>query len=70
MVLSTKTRVVRRSIKSPAPRVPGASLVVRREGEQCESTGPRLERREGREAAPEAGSAGRETSPAGDARWS
>ena len=48
------------------PRVPGASLAVRRPVEQCWSTGRRLERRERRELSPEAGSAGREAKAAGE----
>src|SRR5687767_12965611 len=42
----------------------GASLAVRRPAEQYENTGRRLECRERREAAPEAGFAGREALPA------
>ena len=49
-------------------RFPGALLASRREGEQCDSTGPRPERRQRGEAAPEAGPAGREAPPARDAR--
>jgi hypothetical protein len=46
-----------------APAVPDAPLAVRRPVEQYGGTGRRLERRERREAAPEAGSAGREAQP-------
>jgi hypothetical protein len=42
---------------------PDAQLAVRRPVEQCWSTGRRLRRSERREAAPEAGSAGREAQP-------
>ena len=44
--------------------VTGASLVVRKPVEQYGGTGRRLECHERREAAPEAGSAGREAWPA------
>lgn len=44
--------------------VPGASLGVHRPVGQYGSTALRLERRERREAVPEAGSAGREAQPA------
>jgi hypothetical protein len=43
--------------------VPDALLAGRGPVEQCISTGLRLERREQREAAPEAGSAGGEAQP-------
>jgi hypothetical protein len=52
-----------------APAAPDASLAVRRPVEQYERTGRRLERRERREAAPEAGFAGREAQPV-RGRWS
>jgi hypothetical protein len=42
------------------PGIPGSSLAVRKPVEQYGGTGRRLARRERREAAPEAGSAGRE----------